>query len=78
MPLPHHSLVLLRITKLVPNPIYRGFARYFTPEHGILPLYKPTFPTRSSPQSPTPEPVQWLSRSSPQKAAAFYSAVSGV
>ena len=39
-----------------------GFARYFTPEHGILPLYKPTFPTRSS----------------PQKAAAFYSAVSGV
>ena len=62
MPSPRHSLVLLRIKKLVQNPIYRGFARYFTSEHGILPLYKPTFPTRSS----------------PQKAAAFYSAVSGV
>lgn len=62
MPSPRYSLVLLRITKLVPNPIYRGFARYFTPEHGIFFLYKPTFPTRSS----------------PQKAAVFYSAVSGV
>ena len=49
MPSPRHSLVLLRITKLVPNPIYRGFARYFTPEHGIFSLYKPTFPTGVGP-----------------------------
>lgn len=50
MPSPRHSLVLLRITKLVPNPIYRGFARYFTSEHGILPLYSQPFPPAAAPR----------------------------